>query len=501
MLKVLFVAAEAAPFAKTGGLGDVVGSLPKALRDEGIDARVLIPHYGFIDNNAYNLTFNFAYRLQRTVGNADIYISKTHYKSVPHYFLRSWPFFNEYYHYTDENWDVQRFIFFAQAVTEFIWQIANGADNESGAWWPDVVHVHDWHTALVPFLLHEGRFMEGWNKVASVMSIHNMAYQGRFAGYWLDQVGVAPRRDYFLNLMQRTGDLLAIGLAYADKLNTVSPNHAVELHYPRFGEGLEGLIWARDADFVGILNGLDTDLYNPATARELFHNFDADNFRTERIHNKRGLQELVGLPVSDETPLLGIVSRLVEQKGIDLALPALYRLCADTDMQVVILGTGERSIEHDLWQLANIFHWKVRNMSHFDPILAHRIYAGSDFFLMPSRYEPCGTGQMIALRYGSLPVVRQTGGLVDTVQNYDNADAGVGTGFSFLWEDPEAIVGTLRWAFNTYKFNRPAFERMQERGMRHDWHWKHSAHQYISLYTQALAKKRAWMPEYSQTKA
>lgn len=490
-MNVLFIAAEADPFAKTGGLGDVVGSLPAALRKLGIDARVLIPHYGTIDGQKYGLTYAFQYKQQRALGMADVFISKTVHHDVPVYFLRSWPFFGEPYIYTDNNWDNQRFTFFAQAAMGAIWQLANGADGKQ--WWPDVIHVHDWHTGLIPFLLHTTRFVEGWNKIASVISIHNMAYQGAMAGSTLDGLGLPPRDHWALNLMNAGGDLLAIGLAYADKLNTVSPHHAFELHYPRFGEGLDPLIWIRDADFSGILNGLDMERYNPATDPHIFQKYDTNNFRTERIKNKRDLQQLVGLPVHDDVPVIGLVSRLVEQKGIDLAIDALRWLSLDTDVQIIALGSGEDSLEYALWKLSNDFHWKVRAYTYFDPILAQRIYAGSDFLLMPSRYEPCGTSQMISMRYGCLPVVRETGGLKDTVVNYDGGPADTGNGFTFSWETPEAIVGTLRWALGTYYSNHPAIDRMQARGMAIDWGWDKSAHQYIDLYENAIRKKRSWV--------
>lgn len=492
-MKVLFVAAEALPFAKTGGLGDVVGSLPMALREIGIDARVLIPHYGTIDSQAYGLTHNFFFQEHRKVGVADVHVSKTIYHDVPYYFLRSWPFFDHPYLYTDENWDIQRFIFFAQAALGAVWQLGQGADNETGAWWPDVVHVHDWHTALVPFLMHLSRFEPGWNQTASVLSIHNMAYKGLMAGARLAEVGIPPRDHPILHSLGFDGDLLPIGIMYADKLNTVSPNHATELHYPRFGEGLEPLVWARDTDFSGILNGLDMERFNPETDPDIFHNFNADNFREERIQNKRDLQRLIGLPVDDDVPLIGVVSRLVEQKGIDILVPALRRICSDTDVQVAILGTGNKSLEHAVWSIGHDFSWKSRTFTYYDGILAQRIYAGADMLVIPSRYEPCGMAQMIALRYGSLPIARETGGLVDTIENYDNGEADEGTGFLFLWEEPEALVGTLRWAIETYRNRRTAWERMQERGMRHDWSWHKSARQYESLYQDAIHKRRSWM--------
>ncbi len=491
--KVLFVAAEAAPFVKTGGLGDVVGSLPIALRHLGIDARVLLPHYGTIDAPAHGLTHAFHYKFERPVGTADVYVRKAVHRGVPFYFLHSWPFFDQPYVYTDFDWDNQRFIFFVQAALGVVWELANGADSEAGDWWPDVIHVHDWHTGLIPFMLHKARFSEHWNQIASVISIHNMAYQGKMAGDWMDGVGVPPRDHPLLVSSGHGGDLLAVGLAYADKLNTVSPHHAVELHYPRFGEGLEGLIWGRDKDFSGILNGLDMERFDPATDPDILHNFDVDNFRTERVKNKLELQRLAELPQRDDALMIGVVSRLVEQKGIDLLAEALRRIAIDQDVQIVILGTGEEELELAVWQLGHDFHWKARAFTYYDAIFAQRIYAGSDLVVMPSRYEPCGMTQMIAMRYGALPVVRETGGLVDTVENYDNGPGDKGTGFTFLWETPDALTNTLRWAIDTYYHRPEVYQRMQERAMRIDWSWDNSARQYIELYQAAVDAKRTWM--------
>jgi starch synthase len=487
-MKVLFVGAESVPFIKSGGLGDVLGSLPHALSDLGIEARVLIPHYGVIDNEAHRIAYRFRFQYARPGGMADVNISKRILGKVPYYCMQTWPFFNEPYFYTDITWDSQRYIFFCQAALAFTWEILQGADDDT--WFPDVIHVNDWHTGLIPFLLQLSSTDPYWGQVASVLTIHNMAYQGPAAGFFMDQAGIPPRTHPALIATGNEGNMLGIGIAYADKVNTVSPQHAIELHYPPFGEGLQDLIIARDADFSGILNGIDMERYNPATDQEIFQRFDADNFRTHRLKNKTELQRQLHLPIREDVPVIGLVSRLVEQKGIDFGVDALRRICIDTDIQVLALGTGQYEIEGKLWSLGNDYPNKVRAITHFDPILAQKIYAGSDLFLIPSRYEPCGITQMMAMRYGSLPVVRETGGLIDTVVNYDGGPADVGTGFRFLWETDDAVVGTLRWAIDTYRNNRPAFERMQERAMRQDWSWHKSATQYIELYEAALAKRR-----------
>ncbi len=489
-MKILFIGAEAAPFIKSGGLGDVLGSLPQALHDIGLDVRVLVPHYGVIDNSAHHLTYAFDFQFERNTGTADVIISKTEHGGVPYYFLRSWPFFSDPYFYTDANWDSQRYTFFAQVSFAFMWHLKNGADPTSDPWFPDIIHVNDWHTGLIPYLLKFVSENDDWGQLASVLTIHNMAYQGAEADKWIDQAGVPPRVHPALLQHDKTGNMLGIGIAYADKINTVSPQHAIELHYPRFGEGLEGIIWYRDKDFSGILNGLDMERHNPATDPDLFHNYSVENFRSIRRKNKTELQTQLNLPLRPEVPVIGMVSRLVDQKGIDFGVDALRRICVDTDIQVVALGTGQSEIEEQLWRLGNDFHGKVRALTYFDPILAQRIYAASDLFLVPSRYEPCGITQMMAMRYGSLPIVRETGGLMDTVVNFDGNKGEAGTGFRFLWETSDAVVGTIRWALDTYHNQPKAFERMQIRAMEQDWAWTKSAHKYADLYESALEARR-----------
>ncbi|MCZ7541317.1 MAG: glycogen synthase [Anaerolineae bacterium] len=499
-MRVLFVSAEMSPFAKTGGLGDVAGSLPRALRQHGVDARVLMPLYGPVKGRfGDRLRHLFSFPLHRRVGTADVHLHTTEQDGIPVYFLESWPFFSGGdYIYTDLNWDRKRFVFFAQAAMGAAWELGQGrADGER--WFPDVLHAHDWHTALVPFLLHESRGAPGWADVASVLTIHNMGYQGWEAGGYLWEAGVPGRHHPHLIYQNKTDNLLGIGIAYAHKINTVSPRHAIELHYPRFGEGLEGLIWVRDGDFTGILNGLDTDRVNPATDPALRHPFDAGNFRAERPQNKAAFQAELGLSQQPDVPLIGIVTRLVEQKGMDFAVPGLRRLLAETDAQLVIIGSGKPEIEREVQRLEWDFGWKMRVILGYQPDLAQRLYASSDLVLVPSRYEPCGLTQMLAMRYGALPVVRETGGLADTVQNYDGGPANLGTGFVFLFEEPDAVRLTLHWAIDTYRNRRAAFERMQERAMRLDLSWEHPVQQYIALYKAALRAARQDVPHLAET--
>ncbi len=490
-MNVLFIATEMAPFAKSGGLGDVVGSLPRALRQKGVDARVLMPLYGPLRAKfGARLERLFRFQFTRHSGTAEIAIYHTEHDGVSVYFLASWPFFGEGHTiYTDLNWDRKRFIFFSQVAMAFAWEMGQG---RGGApWFPHVLHVHDWHTALVPFLLHEARqHGVGWERVASVLTIHNMGYQGWDAGGDLWEAGIPPRTHPDLLAQHKADNLLGIGIAYADKLNTVSPRHAVELRYPRFGQGLEGLVRAREADFVGILNGLDVERFNPATDPYLPYHYDVQTFRQARPQNKRELQAAVGLAQNARAPIVGVVSRLVEQKGFDFAIPALRRFLAESDAQLIALGQGQPPLEYELRKLEWDFGWKCRAVIDFRVGLAQLIYAGADLILIPSRYEPCGLAQMIAMRYGALPVVRETGGLADTVENYDNGPAERGTGFVFLFEEADAVRRTLHWALETYHERRAAFERMQERGMRRDWSWEGPVRQYVALYEAALRKGR-----------
>jgi starch synthase len=485
-LNVMFVSAEAAPFAKVGGLADVIGSLPAALHRLDIDARVILPGYGFIHHERYDISHLLSFQITLQEGTADVDVYTTVYNGVPFYFVQSWPYFGEDATvYTDWEWDVPRFIFFNQIVMGLMWQLDQKLD-----WFPDVVHVNDWHTGLLPFLIADKAHEPRWERLATVLSIHNLAYQGDHVGGWLWQAGIAGRHHRDLAYLGLTDNLLAIAIAYSDIVSTVSPRYAVEIQYPYMGYGLDTLIRARVADLYGILNGIDTDLWNPATDPKLHVNYDATDFREKRVLNRRYLQREVGLEVRDDVMLIGLVNRLVWQKGLDIALPALRGLLVGYDVQFVALGTGEPELEHELERLSNDFHWRARCFLQYDAAVAQHIYGGCDLFLMPSHFEPCGMGQMIAMRYGALPLVRETGGLADTVENYDGYLGERGTGFVFHWEEPEAVLGTLLWALDTYNKRRRAWEQMQTNAMQMDFSWDVSARRYRDLYQKVVDLKK-----------
>ncbi len=480
-MRVLLASAEVAPFAKVGGLADVVGSLPLALRRLGVDARVILPGYGFINHLAHDIEPLAEFSLTHRLGTTVIRLYTCQHLHMPVYFLQASPYFGgEGQVYSAWDWDIARFIFFNQALMAVLRHLAE-------QWRPDVLHVNDWHTSLLPFMLQAHGAAEQ-SAQATVLSIHNIAYQGRGAGGFLWQAGIHGRQHPHLDELALADNLLGIGIAYSDMIATVSPRYADEIKYAYAGYELAPLIDRRSGDLRGILNGLDCDIWDPATDRALAANFDSDNFISQRPLNKRHLQSFARLPVNDDIPLVGIVSRLAAQKGFDLALPALRSLLAQRELQVVVLGTGEPELEQAFWQLEQDFAESARAFLQFDSSLAQQIYAGCDIFLMPSHFEPCGMGQMMAMRYGALPLVRETGGLADTVINYDNDEAASGTGFVFLWQEAQAVAGTLNWALDTFRDRRSAWRRMQKRAMQSDFSWENSAGQYIDLYEMALAR-------------
>ncbi len=478
-MRILFTSAEVDPFAKVGGLADVMGSLPVSLYRLGVDVRILMPHYGFIDTQQFDIRPLFSFPYLHRTGVYQIDISETVLHDVTIYFLRApWFFGNEGAVYGDWNFDMPRFIFFNQAVIAFMLEM-----EQREGWLPDVVHANDWHTGLTPFLIDEQRQKTpSWAHIGTMMSIHNIAYQGDNCGGWCWNMGVPERSHPELVARGLTNNMLATALAHSDIITTVSPRYAVEIQFAYQGYGLHELLRTRTLDLYGILNGIDTTAWDPATDMMLASRYAAETFVEARAPNKQRLQVDAGLVVREDVPLIGMVSRLVWQKGIDLALPALRRLMQDYDVQFVGLGTGEKSYNDDFYQLGSDFHWKAKTFVGFHAAIANRIYAGCDLFLMPSHYEPCGIGQMIAMRYGALPLVRETGGLADTVTNFDNKNADNGTGFVFQAEDADAVFHSLVWAIETYRNNPTAWKRMQERAMRVDFSWERSASEYIALY-------------------
>jgi starch synthase len=445
----------------------------------------MMPFYGFIPYGKHRLSHLFTFPFTHHSGTSDVRVHTTVLDGVPYYLLQVWPYFGEEGEvYGGWDWDTPRYILFNQVVLAAAWEL-----RQRLGWFPDVFHAHDWHTGLIPFLVSESRSRVEWQNVRTMLTIHNIAYQGEHAGGFLFNAGIPRRYQPDLVYQNLTDNLLGIGIAYANTITTVSPRYAVEIHYPYMGFGLDGLIRARTSGVYGILNGLDMTRYDPATDRNLVSNFSVDDAAEGRLLNKRQLQKESGLDVRDDVPLIGFVNRIDKQKGLDLALPALRRILLSTDMQFVGLGKAaeqagqeEQSLEYDMMRLGQDFSWRAKTYIEFNPRLAQLIYGGCDIFLMPSHYEPCGTGQMIAMRYGALPLVRETGGLADTVDNYDNGNGDYGTGFMFNWTETQALLNTIRWALDTYHGKKDAWRRMQARAMQIDFSWDKSALAYIDLY-------------------
>ena len=478
MTRVLIASAEAAPFAKVGGLGDVIGSLPAALQEIAIDARVVLPAYGFIDKGQYSIERAFHFTAQDRHGPMEVEVFRTETRGIIFYFVAVWPFFgSDDSVYTVREWDIPRFVIFNRVVMHLLDELA-----EREGWRANILHAHDWHMALLPFLISLQRQFPRWRGLRSALSIHNIEYQGDGVGGWYWDRGLHPRHSPLLTERALVDNQLAIGIAYADFITTVSPTYSREIQHPSYGHGLDDLLRARSDDLYGILNGIDTELYNPALDDALESCYDSRSYREKRPPNKALLQRKAGLAENDDIMLIGIVSRLVWQKGLDLAIPALRALLADSPVQLVILGDGDDALAAEMQTLADDFARKAYAYLGFNAEFAQQIYAGCDVFLMPSRYEPCGIGQMVAMRYGALPIVRETGGLSDTVSNYDNASGESGTGFVFLWEQPLAIERTLRWALKTFQEQPAAWCKMQLRAMERDFSWCVSAAIYADLY-------------------
>ena len=482
-MKVLYVASEAVPFCKTGGLADVAGTLPKALKDAGVDVRVILPKFGAIPEQFRN-NMEHVYDGEVSVSWRTKYVGIDKYDldGVTYYFVDNLEYFarDGFYGYDD---DAERFSFFCRAILNCL---------EAIDFWPDVINANDWHASLVPVLLkleHQGD--ERYEKIKTILTIHNLKYQGVFPKDVMSDV-LGLDWQYFNN-----GDLefydavnfMKGGIIYADYVSTVSKTYAQEIQYEYFGEHLDGLLRKRRDDLYGIVNGIDYDTFNPATDKNLFFNYDnTDKFNSfeRKCDNKEKLQELLGLPKGRKIPMVSMVTRLVAAKGLDLVVRMMDELLQHEDFQFVLLGTGDKVYEDWFKGLAWRFPNKVSANIRFSNELAQRIYASSDIFLMPSNYEPCGIGQLIAMRYGAVPVVRETGGLKDTVQQYDKY-AKTGNGFVFSNYNAHEMMYSLKRALSTYG-SFEVWMQIEYNAMNADYSWKESAREYKELYEKLLQK-------------
>ncbi len=483
-LKVLFVASECTPFAKTGGLADVAGSLPKALRLRGIDARVVMPLYRGIPWDTLDvLDGALSVPIGGGTAHGRVRLGRLPRSDTPVYFLEHHHYYDREYLYgspTDAYSDnVERFTFLSRGALQLC---------KALGWYPDVVHANDWQTALVPVYIDTVEWAQSLHGAASLYTIHNLAYQGVTDRGALFLTGLGPEHDNS-NEFEHFGTLnLTKGaIAHATLITTVSPTYAREIQTPAFGYGLDGVLRRHAKDLFGIVNGIDPGEWNPATDPHLSARFDASDLRGKAVC-KAELQKEAGLPVREDVPLFGLVARLVPQKGVDVLAHALDRML-DLDLQLILLGTGDPEAESFFAQVADERDDRFRAWLQFNNGRAHRIEAGSDFFLMPSRFEPCGLNQLYSLAYGTLPIVRATGGLADTVRGYDEA-TGRGTGFSFHDLTPGALFDSVGWAVSTW-YDRPEHVRqMRLEAMAEDYSWQHAAAEYEKLYLLAYERRR-----------
>lgn len=475
-MQIVFASAECAPFVKTGGLGDVAGSLPAALVRAGAEVIVMVPKYATIKDEYKAQMEHFAdFYVSLGWRNEYCGLEKLEHDGVTYMFVDNERYFARDYPYGFFD-DGERFAFFSKAITESLQHLT--ADFEC-----DILHCNDWQTALAPVFLRE--FYQGlplYDRVKTVFSIHNVAFQGQFSDTVMEDIlGVAhiPAAATQLRCDACSINYMLGALHYADAITTVSPTYASEIQTPEFGEGLDGVLRERSYALQGILNGIDVAAFDPATDKRIAANYTVDD-RSGKAVCKAKLQEELGLEVRDDRPLMVMVTRLTRQKGMDLVMYALDRILSG-GVQVAVLGTGDRDYEDGLRYFQDKYPGTMAARIEFDPALSQRMYAAADMFLMPSKFEPCGLSQIIAMRYGTLPIVRETGGLKDTVQPY-NEFTGEGTGFSFTNFNGDEMGDAVFRAARLFWDNREAWNQLVTQAMSQDFSWTRSADKYLDLY-------------------
>lgn len=471
MLKVLFVAAEAVPFIKTGGLADVAGSLPKALTAQGVDIRVVMPKYENIPaeyqqkmKHIGETTVNLSWRSQYCG------VLKLTQDSVPFYFIDNEYYFKRsgLYGYDD---DAERFAFFSKAVFEILPLID---------FVPDIIHCNDWHAGMVSVFLKD-QYHFKYPKLRTVYTIHNLRYQGVFGKDIMGDILGLDWKHFHEGGVEFDGDVnyMKSGIVYSDFITTVSQSYAEEIKCPFYGEQLDALLREKSHCLAGIINGIDYDVYDPRKDEKIYYKYSTENIY-DKVENKVKLQEKLGLPQNRSIPMIGLVARLVAPKGLDLIAHVIEELISGENVQIVILGTGESQYEELFRNMAWKYPRKVSANIMFDNELAQQIYAAADMFLMPSQYEPCGIGQLIALKYGTIPIVRETGGLKDSVRAYNKYD-GTGNGFSFANYNAHELLFAIKKALGAYD-DKAVWQGIIKNAMKSDFSWQRSAKQYLKLY-------------------
>lgn len=478
-LKILIAAAEVAPFAKTGGLADVAGSLPKALAAMGHDVRIVMPKYKQIREGDYLIDYPVEMDHHLESGILKKTRLNTSAVEIPVYLIDNHQYFyrDGIYCFPDE---AERFNFFCKAILGMLPKID---------WQPHLIHCNDWQTGLVPLIL-KTKYADDpfYQTMGTLLTIHNLQYQGIFPRQTMTLLGLGD--EYFTpERLEFYGEInfLKAGIVYADLINAVSKKYALEIQTPEYGERLDGLLRKRAQDLYGIVNGIDYEEYNPAADKRIYQNYSLETI-DRKNENKHRLQQEMGIP-SGNTPLIGIVSRLVDQKGLDL-ISGTFKQMMDLGVQLVLLGSGDDHYQRLFAELKMKYPHQVAIYLGFNPELAQKIYAGADMFLMPSRFEPCGLGQLISLRYGSIPIVRAVGGLADTIEDYDEIK-GKGNGFSFKPYEAGALLDTIKRAVALYQNQPDRWRQLIVSAMKCDFSWGRSAQEYAMLYEKAIHQNLA----------
>ncbi|MFS0778186.1 glycogen synthase GlgA [Neobacillus sp. 3P2-tot-E-2] len=476
-MKVLFAVSECVPFVKTGGLADVAGALPKELKKLGTEVHVILPNYSIIAEK-FRQSFQFNKSIEVPLGPQSQYcgIFTTEQDGITYHFID-----NEYYFHRNTLYghddDGERFSFFSKAVLECIPHLG---------FIPDVIHSHDWHTAMVNFLLKfQYRHHPIYSKIKTVFTIHNLQFQGIFPFEKISELLRLDPQYFNMEQLEFYGNVnfMKGGIISSDRVTTVSPTYKEEIQFPYYGERLDGLLRKHSDKLIGIVNGIDDTVYNPRVDPDIAVSYDLDTIEG-KSENKKDLQQYFGLPEVEDTPIIAMVTRLTAQKGLDLVLHVFHEMMED-NVQFIVLGSGDTYYENFFNQMIRQYPDKVKVYIGFNEALAHKIYAGADLFLMPSQFEPCGLGQLIALQYGTIPIVRETGGLNDTVQSYDES-TGMGNGFSFKNLNAHDMLHTVKRALDFYHQN-DSWNRLIENAMTQDHSWFQSAKKYNEIYEELLA--------------
>lgn len=475
MKKILFVASESVPFIKTGGLADVVGSLPKYFNKEEYDVRIILPKYMCIPESFRN-EMQYITNFYMDLGWRSKYVGlfEMVYEGITFYFIDNEYYFSGYAPYGNIYEDIEKYAYFCKASLSVLPIIG---------FRPDIIHCHDWQTGLLPVFLHDtfimGDFFRG---IKTIMTIHNLKFQGIWDIKTVRDITGLPNYFFTPDKLESYNDsnYLKGGIVYADYITTVSETYALEIKMPFYGEGLDGLMRARENDLIGIVNGIDYDEYNPETDSCIYKNYNAKTYRKLKVKNKLALQRELGLCEDKNKFMIGIVSRLTDQKGLDLIEYVMEEICQE-DTQLVVLGTGEEKYENLFRHYAWKYNDRVSANIYYSNERSHKIYAACDAFLMPSLFEPCGLSQLMSLRYGTVPIVRETGGLKDTVIPYNEFESS-GTGFSFANYNAHEMLSTIRYAKSVYFNHRREWNKIIDRGMEKDFSWNNSARKYEELY-------------------